>query len=193
MDRKWIEYYKSTSQRPPRPLLVEAISYLSNHQAALDFGSGAFVDSIYLMDHVGISTVTALDSQAYLSEVAAKLSLPGLEYIELDFNEYRCPPETFDLISAQYALSFLSPENAKTIVLGLLQGLKPEGVFSGNFFGTNDDWHSRTNMTFFKKSEVEDIFSELTLLKFEEKEYEKPTAAGHMKFWHEFEVIAKQK
>ena len=48
-------------------------------------------------------------------------------------------------------------------------------------------------MTFFTKEQVQNLFDEFDIIKFNEVEKEGLTGLGNMKHWHIFNVIAKKK
>lgn len=47
----WEDYFERTKNKPPRPLLLEAVTYVKEKGFALDLGSGALNDSLYLREH----------------------------------------------------------------------------------------------------------------------------------------------
>ena len=47
-------------------------------------------------------------------------------------------------------------------------------------------------MSFFSKKEVEQLFKDFEITKFDEIEMDKPTALGKQKHWHFFNLIAKK-
>jgi hypothetical protein len=49
---EWDSYYKKLADKPPRPLLVRAISYGEDFQYkdALDIGAGTLNDSVRLLE-----------------------------------------------------------------------------------------------------------------------------------------------
>lgn len=48
-DSGWKEYFVNTKDKPPRALLVTALAYVNNRDAAIDLGSGALNDSMFLL------------------------------------------------------------------------------------------------------------------------------------------------
>ena len=60
---KWEDFYKITKDRPPWPLLVQAVSLLSQRKDALDLGCGAGRDTRFLLEQ-GF-TVTAVDNDPH--------------------------------------------------------------------------------------------------------------------------------
>ena len=56
----WQTYIKNTSKRAPRTLLVKALEYITEKNAALDLGAGALNESRLLIER-GFKKVIALD------------------------------------------------------------------------------------------------------------------------------------
>lgn len=112
-------------------------------------------------------------------------------YIEEKFENYEIPMEKFDLISAQYSLPFTSPSNFAKLWKNIRAGLKPNGVFVGQFFGDRDQWSANKEMSFQSKSEVQALISEMEVLHFEESEFQEDNP--RKKRWHYFDVIAKKR
>ena len=83
--------------------------------------------------------------------------------------------------------------NAHEALLVDRHGFITEGSKS-NFFGIKDSWNkAESNMTFFTKEQVQNLFDEFDIIKFNEVEKESLTGLGNMKYWHIFNVIAKKK
>ena len=74
-----------------------------------------------------------------------------------------------------------------------MNSITKDGYFVGNFFGVNDTWANRPNMTFFIKEEVIELFSSFEIINFKEIEKNGKTVLGVEKHWHVFNVIAKKK
>ncbi len=64
--RDWSAYYELTAAKPPSPLLVMALEYVSPREKALDLGAGALKEAAYLLGQ-GFQ-VTVVDSEPSLEE-----------------------------------------------------------------------------------------------------------------------------
>lgn len=178
----WDDYLKQSKNYEPRPLLMEALNYV-NGTKALDLGAGALNDARFLMSK-GFD-VLAVDSNS-------KANTGEVPFVESTFENFSFT-EKYNLITAQYALPFTHPDSFSKVMQGISNSLETGGVFTGQFFGPRDEWFGREGMTFNTENEVREFFSEYELLKFEEEEKDKPTAAGPIKHWHVFHVIARKK
>lgn len=187
----WENYFKETKDNPPRSLLVKSLSFVTKKDSALDLGSGALNDSIYLLDQ-GFNNVTAVDIEPVAKEIANTLPQNRFEYVTVNFEEFEFPENHFDLINAQYSLPFLNPDSFETVIKNIINSLKDGGIFTGQFFGNGDEWADKEKMTFLTLGRAKEILSDLELLYFEEEEKEKPTASGKMKHWHVFHIIARK-
>lgn len=192
MKVSWKKYIEKTSSNNPRPLLVEAITYVESKDSALDFGAGALVDSKYLLE-VGFKKVIAVDSDDTSAEYASKIIDPAFTYNQKTFEEYQFDDDTFDLINGQFAFSFISPVHFEKIFESIKRSLKSGGVITGQIFGNRDEWNVEdSGKSFLTKNEFDELFSDFEVLKFTEEECDKETALGTMKHWHTFHFIAKK-
>jgi tellurite methyltransferase len=185
----WEQYYKNTEERPPRRSLVEAIQSVSDRNFALDLGAGALQDSKYLIDN-GFNQVTAVDSEETVAEQDVKNY--NIEVVIKPFEFFIFPQDKFDLVNAQYSLPFISPDKFYDVFRSIINSLKQNGVFVGQFFGDRDDWNKNTKMTFLTKEGVNELFKDVEIIKLEEKENDGKTAAGQDKHWHIFDFVVKK-
>lgn len=144
----WKSYFKSTKNNPPNKLLVlaNAVPYV-NGKKALDLGAGTLNDSKYLVEQ-GF-TVDAVDSAPEFVTYALKEKNPLIHIHNYSFSDFPFPPDTYDLISAQWALSFEAPNRFDTLIANIRKALKPGGIFTGHIYGNRHAWaSSRSTMTF---------------------------------------------
>lgn len=169
---------------------MKAIEYVSNRDSAIDLGSEALNDSVFLLKE-GFKRVIAVDKEPVAKEIANRLPSDQFEYIVSDFESLKLHT-TFDLMNAQYSLPFINPEQFELVFQKMVDALKEDGIFVGQFFGDRDEWSTDTKMTFQTKEEGMNLLSSLEVLLFDEKENDRPTAAGVMKHWHVFDFIARK-
>ncbi len=186
----WNEYFKNTINDPPSPLLAQAIDYVIKQRRAIDIGGGALKDSRYLLSK-GFETTT-IDQSEETSNIAKTILSDKLHCHIASFVDYHFPVNTFDLASAMYALPFNLPQDFDNVFVNIKKSLVKGGIFAGNFFGPNDTWSNRPNMTFHTEKKVGDLFSDFSIILFEEKEFDGKTANGQPKHWHMFNVIARK-
>ncbi|MEK7148658.1 MAG: class I SAM-dependent methyltransferase [Patescibacteria group bacterium] len=186
----WAGYYERTKDRPPRPLLIEATALVKDKNEALDLGPGALTDVKYLLS-VGFNHVTAIDRNPVSKKDISDFPEEKVSYVTSSFEDFEFPKNKYDLINAQYSLPFSSPETFNKLIEDIIFSLKENGVFTGQFFGKNDEWTANEkSMTFHTRAEAEKLLSGLKIVSFEEVETDKKTAAGKMKHWHVFHFIA---
>lgn len=185
---RWESYHEATKGNEPRPLLKEALTLTSNRDAALDVGSGSGRGTRLLVAE-GFKRIDAVDqspsASAYIPE---EVSFTAASFDAFDF-----VPDTYDLVSAEFALPFNPPDTFEHMFESLKKSLKSGGVFTGQFFGTEDSWSGNTQMTFHTKEKVERLLAPLEIIKLEEVRQTGDTAIQGEKFWHVFHVIAKKK
>lgn len=189
----WNDYLNKTKTSEPRPLLVEALKYVKNYDHALDLGCGAMNDTRELFKY-SFKKVDAVDSNSSIGEIATDLINSGLslKFYPVSFSEFQFSSKNYDLINAQFSLPFTSPDDFVELWLNLEKSLRENGVFVGQFFGNEDEWSTRPNMSFFTKDQVESLFNKDSwrILKNEEFKGVGKTASGNTKMWHVFHIIA---
>jgi len=189
-DSGWKEYFERTRDKLPRPLLVKALAYVSSRDAAIDLGSGALNDSIFLLKE-GFRKVVAVDKEPVAKEIAEHLPRDQFEYVISPLESFEFPA-TYDLINAQYSLPFIKPGEFDVTFQRIASAVKEGGILVGQFFGDKDEWRSDSTMNFHTKERAVNLLSGLEILLFEEKENDRPTAAGELKHWHVFDFIVRK-
>lgn len=186
---RWTKYQERTASGKPRSLVIDALSHITEKEAALDLGAGALNEAQFLLEQ-GFKEVVAVD----LTPQFKTLSLPEgarFQYVQGSIESYDFPPGHFDLVSAQFTLPFLSKDAFERVWVGISQTLKPRGIFAGQLFGERDDWSSDSGMTFHSKEGVEELVKEYGTVICNEREYvEKDARAKH---WHYFDLILRKK
>lgn len=186
--QKWQKYQKRIMSGKPRPLLVEAVTYVKEKSAALDLGAGSLNDSEFLLRE-RFKEVIAVDLTPQFREVAVPV-LSTFSYVQRQFNEYEFPSNHFDLVSAQYVLPFNSKEDFKKIWAHIRDALKTGGIFTGQLFGTRDSWFGKPDMIFHSESEITGLGHDFEVIKQQEREY---TEQGdRKKHWHYFDLILRK-
>ncbi len=187
---KWEDFYTRTKDRPPWPLLVEAVALLSQRKDALDLGCGAGRDTRFLLEQGFM--VTAVDNDPHAIKFMTEISQDRLRVIQSSFEIFDF--ETYDLVNAHFALPFLAVEHFHLVFSRIKQALHAGGLFVGQFFGVNDEWNTPGNkMTFFTKEQAETELEGLKVLKFQEEDADSHVADGTPKHWHVFHIIAQKK
>lgn len=188
--RSWVNYYETTKDNPPQPLLVQAVSLLDKTGTALDLGCGAGNGTRYLLEQGFI--VTAVDADQNAEGFLRQLpNQDHLNFIVANFETFQ--PESYDLVSAQYALPFNPKDTFRQVVERIKGAINSGGIFTGQLFGVNDTWNKPdTKMTFHTKEEAKELFEDMEILEFKEDERDATDASGTPKHWHVFHIIAKK-
>jgi tellurite methyltransferase len=191
----WNNYLIKTKASDPRPLLVEALNYVKNFNKALDLGCGAMNDTKTIFK-AGFGSVDAVDNNPSVSEIAKDIIDTGfnLNFFEETFSNFSFVKNDYDLISAQYSLPFTKQNDFTKVWINISNSLRNDGIFTGQFFGQEDEWSTRSDMTFLTESQVLSLFNseEWKIIKFKEFKGNGMTARGVLKKWHVFHVIASK-
>jgi len=186
---KWENFYKITKGRPPWPLLVQAVSLLSQRKDALDLGCGAGRDTRFLLKQ-GF-TVTAVDNDPHAIALLADLPQKHLRAVDASFEDFEF--ETYDLVNAHFTLPFAPEDRFHEVFARIKLALNAGGIFVGQFFGVNDEWNTLGNqMTFLTREQAEDELKGLKVLEFHEEDVDSHVADGTPKHWHVFHIIAQK-
>lgn len=189
----WAEYIAKTKHNPARPLLIKAITYVTNKNSALDLGAGALMDSKFLSKQ-GFKHVTAVDQANIGQEIYDTLPQDKIQYVISSYENFNFLPDHYDLINAQFALPFNPLISFNQVFEKIKNSLKTGGIFSGQLFGDQDTWKTtKPEMTFHTREEVERLLSDLEIIELEEEEKDQKPAVGELKHWHIFHIIARKK
>lgn len=188
---RWSRFYDFTKDSPPWPLLVRAASLAPRRGRALDLGAGAGRDTRYLLEQ-GF-TVTAVDGEPRAATLLAALPSDRLQVVQSSFEEFAFADAPYDLISAQFALPFIPSSHFAEVFARIKAALVPSGVFTGHFFGVNDEWNTEhRDMTFLTRAEAEALLSDLETIELSEEDADGHIADGSPKHWHVFHILARR-
>ena len=188
----WDVYAARAANRPPRPLLVEALTLTAARSAAIDLGAGALTDTRYLLEQ-GFAQVTALDLAANAQATADSFPPDRFTYAISSFEDFDFPVAGYDVINAHYALPFIHPEAFDRVFTAILGALRPGGLLVGQLFGEEDSWAGTPGMTFHSEARARALLSGHRLLHFEvENDPHSKTLSGKSKHWHAFHLIAQR-
>ncbi len=193
MIKSWQEQYLKTRNQPPSLILVKGVSFVQNKGTAIDLGSGNLVDVKFLLSQ-GFKKVIAMDKELPHEELLIDLPEDRFEFIQSKYDEFEFPENQYDLVNAHYSLPFSSPKTFDKVWGSIEKSLVNGGIFTGQFFGINDQWNDKTrDMTFHTEQEIRNLLNNMEILNFAEEEIDRKLASGDKKHWHLFHVIAKTK
>jgi trans-aconitate methyltransferase len=188
----WDGYFEARSERPPRPLLVEAIGLFDRPGRAIDLGAGGGVDTRVLLDR-GWS-VTAIDNSP---DAVRRLNALAAADGRLDVRRADLADdlglEPVDLIHAGFSLPFCRPDRFDALWRQVEAALPSGGVLAAQLFGDQDTWAGEyDDMTFHTRSEVDELFRDWDVLSLEVADHDGSSYVGP-KHWHVFHVLARRR
>lgn len=190
-DFNWADFYRATKDAPHWPLVERAVALHGAPGHALDLGCGAGRDTRYLLAQGW--HVTAVDADPRAIAHLQPLATERLTLVQSAFEDFVYPPESYDLVSAQFALPFIPRRHFFAVFARLKQSLTSDGVFAGQFFGVHDEWNTpERDMTFLTREQVDELLGDLTVHELTEEDHIGPTATGTRKHWHVFHVLARK-
>ena len=191
--KKIEEYYKNTEYALPHKNVLEFIEIEKAVGKAVDLGCGAGRDTIYLIKNRW--EVTAIDREDTKYIIASKLNdkeLEMLKFVQSDFENIKL--EKNNLVVANYSIPFCQKDKFFEFWKQVINSIEKDGYFVGNFFGINDEWNNgKSDLTFFDKKEIKELFNNFEILKLEEEEKDSKTGLGIVKHWHTYDIIARKK
>jgi len=187
----WAGYINTTKNKSPRQLLVQALEYTKNREAALDLGAGALNESKYLLNS-GFKKVIAIDGEEN-SDLISEINNSAFSFAKTTIEDYNFPNNYFDLINAQFVLPFVKKDKINKAMIDIKHSLKNDGILVGQFFGIKDSWNSHGGVCIYTEKEIKYFLSDLDVIYFQEEEKDGQTAMDGEKHWHIFHFIAKKK
>lgn len=89
-------------------------------------------------------------------------------------------------------MPFCSKKDFQIVWKNIYNGLKPNGIFSGQLFGVNDDWSGILNMSFVTNEEVDDLIIGYSPEYYIELDEDGRIADGTVKHWHLFNLVLRK-
>lgn len=196
---EWANYYENTLYftRPHLTLMLAYQYFEMENQSfgkAVDLGAGTGRDTLFLLEKGW--EVLALDKEELAIDIIlnrVEQNLANLETSTISFSEMNLP-ENVDLINASFSLPYAKPEEFYEVWEKISSSLRPGGRFCGHFFGENDSWSNKPDLTFLSEDEVFSLFENHFLIEYYQiEEGLFPEANGNMKYWHRYHLVAKKR
>ena len=195
LKKKKIEkYYSNTELDIPKKNVKYFIENIKTYPGkAIDIGCGAGNETVYLIKKGW--NVISIDKENVEERISKRLSTEELKRFKFQKQNFEdMMLEKSDLIVANYSLPFCDSQQIEKVWKKIIDSIRPNGYFVGNFFGINDSWNKeKSQITFLTKIQVENLFEKFNIIKFNEVEKDGITGLGKMKHWHIFNVIARIK
>lgn len=197
----WENHYQNFDKKkhPPAITLLNALkiykdsnSYQEN-KLAIDLGCGNGIDTLALLEDNW--NVLAIDNQkeALLrTKNKADVISQRLELRLSSFEDIDKLPAC-NLVNATFSLPFCAPGSFKNLWSIITSAIISKGIFCGQFFGINDSWSSKPEMTFHTKQQITELFNGFNIEYCQEIEREGKTISGKGKYWHVFHIVAQKK
>ncbi len=194
---RWKRYYRWTSKRPPRDLLLQTLNHVewegtrARGRLAIELGFGAGTDTLELLRR-GWSVV-AVDGQESAATILAKRVpprwRPRLTILVGPMEELQLPRA--DLVYASFSLPFCRPERFPELWSTIRSSLQGGGHFAGQLFGDQDEWHGERPFSFHSRREVVRLCRGWKVEMLRETVEEGRSFEGP-KHWHFFDLILEQ-
>lgn len=192
----WEEYYKihTNDDIQPNRLLKNITDKLSNVKTAIDLGCGAGTDTIFLLEN-GIHVYAIDKEEASYRIINQRLKNLNEEYLKNNliymidsFEKIHIPK--VDLVNSYNSLSYCEPSYFYQFINTIKSSINKNGIFVGNFFGTEDSWSDKKNMTFLTKQKVIELFEDFDIIEINEIKKKGFTSLKKEKFWHFIDIVA---
>ncbi|WP_165813926.1 class I SAM-dependent methyltransferase [Terrimonas sp.] len=195
----WNKHYDALTKTAPLPAATLSFAleqFNKEHidpaqKTAIDLGFGSGIDSMALLNDGW--NLTAMDKDATAIKYLRQLALPHyaarLKIIHKSFEEIALHPAL--LINATFSLPFCVPQHFPALWKNIRLALQPGGRFAGQFFGMEDSWRAREDMTFHTPALLQELFTGFSVEQMEETKREGRTVGGALKHWHVFHIVAQ--
>lgn len=199
-NEEWKTYFEVTKTSPPSETAMCAMKEFTDSKGiAIDLGCGAGADALYFLQNGW--KVLAIDANPeFIMESKSKMPeelQSRLQIEKMEFEDLTLPMA--DCIIANFSLPFCKPGQFKTTWSEIVKHISIGGIFSGIFFGDNDEWINEFSLkrTFHTKVEVMTMFDQFEIISLKEEEYEGKCCGRDgepiKKHWHYFLVVARRK
>ncbi|MFD0964052.1 class I SAM-dependent methyltransferase [Pseudofulvibacter geojedonensis] len=200
MKTNWNKHIDELSKQmlPPSATLQWVLNYFEKTEQkadyAIDLGCGSGVDTFAMLS-AGLQ-VLAIDKEiSAIKHIKQKIEQTPfktqLELLDKSFEEVKLP--NCKLLNASFSLPFCKPTHFKGFWSEIVSAIKPNGWFSGHFFGKEDGWYPNNEITFLSTAEIRALFSDFEIKVFEEVNKVGKTINNKEKQWHVYHVVAQKK
>ena len=190
-EANWPLYFEKTRYGNPRENLVRVIELFDKENfqgVCMDIGSGAGNDVLYLLEKGW--KVLAFDPEEESQRIIQERfsNQPNLQFTRANFKEI--PWEMVDLINCSFVLPFCEKEYFDSLMDIIVSNIRPDGRFSGHFFGSNHSWN---HLCLVSKKKALSYFHEFDLEYINEIEEDKISALGEDIYFHNIDVVGRKK
>lgn len=195
----WDQYYQKHKGRKPKGLYVRAIELaehsfsVDSERLAVDLGSGAGIEANDMLHRSW--RVLAIDREPAAIEALKEIVSPkftnNLEVWCKSFEEIRFIPPC-EFLYAYHTLPFCQANDIDRLWKLISDAIQPKGIFTGSFFGMNDEWVQSGKTIGTSKEKLENYLQGFEIIHYHEIDEIGPTALDGPKHWHIIEIIARK-
>ena len=98
-----------------------------------------------------------------------------------------------DLVNASFVLPFCSAKELPRLWAWITRLIRPDGRFSGQFFGDRDTWAHVRKTTGITRARLERMFRDFVFEELREEEKDDVTSMGEPKHWHVYHIVARKR
>ncbi len=168
---------------------MQALDHCVRRTDGLDLGCGAGRDTRLLLQQR--FRVTAVDRNPEVFSYFRDIPPEQLTLVQSLIETFTF--ETYDLVNAQWSLPFIQNDLFEETLTKIKQALRPDSIFTGQFFGMHDTWNTPgTTMTFCTGEQAQWFLHDLSIITLWEEDEDGETALGDLKHWHVFHFIARK-
>lgn len=188
----WDGYFAARADRPPRPLLIEAVALFERPGQALDLGAGGGIDTRFLLDRGW--RVVAIDGNADSVRRLEELTPDAHGRLRVHRADLAADLrlEPVDLVHAGFSLPFCRRDRFDALWRQVEAALPHRGILAGQLFGDRDSWAADyDDMTFHTASDVDRLLQGWEVLRLDVHEHDGDSYVGP-KHWHVFHILARR-
>jgi SAM-dependent methyltransferase len=200
-------FVAATAARPPRPLLVQALSLLPEGppgRLAIDLGCGAGTESLELLRRgwrvlatdAFAEAIESVRRRAETEGVAERLAAERVDFEAIAGGALPIEPSGAALVHAGFSLPFCPAAHFPALWSWVERALAPQGLFAGQLFGPAEPIvldAPAGSATSHSVDAVKALLETFDTLHFEEVDRAGHNAYGEPKHWHVMHVVARKR
>ncbi len=183
---KWHNYFAKANTGQPNSLLLDFFQLNSykdpSSVIALDLGAGNGNDTLFLLNKE--FSVIAVDfHEKAIERIRSKLkpqTQNNIQIIKSSFQDLEWDTlPMFDIIVAINSISFIDPNDFKTLWPKIASHIKPGGFLITRLFGNKIKWPNMQNMTLLDQQDIKALTSDFDIIKQAEELYTENSIKQH--------------
>lgn len=194
----WEEYLKNQKDQPLRSLYLKAMESFpkqlatANHYSAIDFGSGAGIETIDLLNRGWQATAIDRELSSKDTISTAINQQNNFKFIHSAFENLKELPSC-DFFFAYDSLSFIKRNSFNKTWELIVNSIALEGIFAGTFFAPQHAWVLSGDCLGFSLDSVKELCTQFDISYLEESNKDVVTELNGKVNWNSIEIIAQRK